>query len=370
MSNQYRIIEESTWPRAMHCEVFRGSVEPAFCVTCQVDVTRFRRRMKAQGLSFTLAMVYAVCRCANQVEAFRCRFREGRVVLYDKIDTAFTYLPPGEELFKVVNVPLLDTLEDYVALASQTAREQTACFTGPLGEDVFQCSPLPWLSYTHISHTNSGKKEQATPLFDWGKYSKRDGRYWMPLSIQAHHSFVDGIHVARFVEKLQAYLDRDPALELYQGCDRVRETGALFQEYTDMLVEGDPGFQAYLDLQNYDDELAHLEKKYGPPHGRLFLAYYAGELAGCIGLRRLDEARCEMKRLYVRPKFRGKCIGEALVETLLGEARSMGYTAMLLDTLPFLQSALKLYRRFGFYEIESYNDSPLDTSIYMKADLT
>lgn len=158
-------------------------------------------------------------------------------------------------------------------------------------------------------------------------------------------------------------------IKLLPGCDRPQEVGVLFREYTDMLVKGDPAFQDYLTVQNYDDELAHLEKKYGSPHGRLYLAYYHGELAGCIALRHLNGEDCEMKRLYVRPAFRGKHIGETLVETLLREAKAMGYTHMLLDTLPFLQSALKLYRRFGFYEIDSYNDSPLDTSIYMRADL-
>ena len=63
-----------------------------------------------------------------------------------------------------------------------------------MGNDVFQCSPMPWVTYTHISHTNSGKKDNATPLFDWGKFFDRNGRIIMPVSIQAHHSFVDGLH--------------------------------------------------------------------------------------------------------------------------------------------------------------------------------
>ena len=92
MANSYQIIDEKTWERAMHCMVFRNSVEPAFCVTFEADITNYKRMVKEQGLSFTLAMVYAVCRCANKIEAFRYRFVDGQVVLYDKIDTAFTYL--------------------------------------------------------------------------------------------------------------------------------------------------------------------------------------------------------------------------------------------------------------------------------------
>ena len=92
MANAYRVIDETVWERSMHCVVFRNSVEPAFCVTFEADITRFRDRIKAEGLSFTLAMVYAVCKCANEVEAFRYRFLSGKVVLYERIDTAFTYL--------------------------------------------------------------------------------------------------------------------------------------------------------------------------------------------------------------------------------------------------------------------------------------
>ena len=199
MANKYEVIDESTWERAMHCMVFRNSIEPAFCVTFEADITEFK--------NFTLAMVYAVCKCANEVEALRYRFLDGKVVLYERIDTAFTYLNKETGLFKVVNVPFIENLSEYVALATKTAEEQQEYFTAPLGNDVFQCSPMPWVTYTHISHTNSGKKDNATPLFDWGKYYEKDGRVLIPISIQAHHSFVDGIHIGQFVDVLQKFFD-------------------------------------------------------------------------------------------------------------------------------------------------------------------
>lgn len=207
MAGKYQIIDESTWPRATHCAVFRNSIEPAFCVTFEVDVTKFRATVKQSGLSFTLSMVYAVCTCANKIEAFRYRFLDGKVVLFDTIGTAFTYLNKTTGLFKVVSVPMQDTLCEYVALAARTAREQKAYFTGPLGNDVFQCSPMPWVAYTHISHTNSGRKDNATPLFDWGKYHEANGKIVMPVSVQAHHSFVDGLHIGEFADALQRFLD-------------------------------------------------------------------------------------------------------------------------------------------------------------------
>lgn len=143
----------------------------------------------------------------REIEAFRYRFLDGKIVLFDRIDTAFTYLNKDTELFKVVNVPMMDTLEEYVKLAAKTAEEQKEYFTGPLGNDVFQCSPMPWVTYTHISHTNSGKKDNATPLFDWGKYYEKNGRIIMPLSVQANHSFVDGIHIGKFADSLQRYMN-------------------------------------------------------------------------------------------------------------------------------------------------------------------
>ncbi len=205
--NTYQVIDERNWERAMHCMVFRESVEPAFCVTFEADITNFRRKVKAQNLSFTLAFVYAVCKCADEIEAFRYRFLDGKVVLFGHIDTAFTYLNQDTGLFKVVNVPLRGSIQEYVETAGRIAREQKEYFTGPLGNDVFQCSPMPWVTYTHISHTNSGKKDNATPLFDWGKYYEKDGKIVMPVSVQAHHSFVDGIHVGQFADRLQKYLE-------------------------------------------------------------------------------------------------------------------------------------------------------------------
>lgn len=205
--NTFKTINESMWDRAIHCSIFRNSLEPAFCITFEVDVTGFKKKMKEQNLSFTLGMVHTVSKIANEIEAFRYRFYEGKIVLFDQIDTAFTYLNPKTGLFKVVNVPFKEDLIEYINLAKKTAEKQEVYFTGPLGIDVFQCSPLPWINYTHISHTNSGKKDNATPLFDWGKFRQRDERFIMPLSVQAHHSFVDGIHIGEFVDKLQSYLD-------------------------------------------------------------------------------------------------------------------------------------------------------------------
>ena len=152
----------------------------------------------------------------------------------------------------------------------------------------------------------------------------------------------------------------------YSYKDEVRE---LFSEYTAMLIEGDPQFKEYLSIQNFDRELEDLEYKYGLPYGRLYLVYCGESLAGCIGLRKISNDICEMKRLYVRPLFRKNGIGDFLVKRTIADAKEIGYKKMRLDTLPFLTSAEKLYRKNGFYDIPCYNNSPMHSSIYMQLDL-
>lgn len=158
-------------------------------------------------------------------------------------------------------------------------------------------------------------------------------------------------------------------IEIIPAYNHPQEIGALFTEYTDMLIAGDRTVRDYLDIQHYDEEIKHLEGKYGLPYGRLYLAYCDGEAAGCIGLRKLDAQRCEMKRLYVRPQFRGRRLGEQLVEKIIEDARAIGYSHIMLDTLPFLEAAISMYQKFGFFTTERYNDSPVDSTIYMKLEL-
>ena len=158
-------------------------------------------------------------------------------------------------------------------------------------------------------------------------------------------------------------------LELVPAYGHQEEIVTLFTEYTEMLMKQDAVVRQYLILQNYQKELEHPENKYGMPEGRLYLAYWDGQLAGCIGLRKLDEKRGELKRLYVRPQFRGCRIGEALIRRILDDARAIGYRYVLLDTLPFLHAAITLYRKIGFHEIGCYNDSPAETTIFMQYDL-
>ena len=148
-----------------------------------------------------------------------------------------------------------------------------------------------------------------------------------------------------------------------ESAAQVEQARELFLEYAKSL-----GFS--LCFQGFDQELAGLPGGYAPPEGRLLLAEFEGQLAGCVALHKLEEGICEMKRLYVRPAFRGKGLGRVLVERIIAEARSLGYQRMRLDTVePVMKDAVAMYRRFGFREIAPYCVNPQAGVIYMELDL-
>ena len=113
-------------------------------------------------------------------------------------------------------------------------------------------------------------------------------------------------------------------------------------------------------FQNYAQEMADLPGGYAPPGGLLYLAEVDGEPAGCVGLRRLADGVCEMKRLYVEPAVRGRGLGRELALAAIRAARSLGYRRMQLDTLPAMRIAVKLYRQLGFSEAPAHYPSPLE----------
>lgn len=144
--------------------------------------------------------------------------------------------------------------------------------------------------------------------------------------------------------------------------DAVAQARELFCEYA---------AESQLDLcfQNFEAELAGLPGAYAPPEGRLLLALYEGQLVGCVALRKFEDGVCEMKRLFVRPAFRGQGIGRALAVRVVDEARAARYLRMRLDTLDRMKAAITLYESLGFRRIEAYRPNPLEDVVYMELTL-
>ena len=147
-----------------------------------------------------------------------------------------------------------------------------------------------------------------------------------------------------------------------QGAADIAVVRDLFREYAG-------GLGVSLCFQGFDEELETLPGAYAPPRGILLLARCSGSIAGCVGLRPLDDERGEMKRLYLRPRFRGSGLGRRLAEAVIAAARATGYRSLVLDSLATMQEARALYDSLGFRPIPAYYDNPLPGVLYAALDL-
>ena len=149
-------------------------------------------------------------------------------------------------------------------------------------------------------------------------------------------------------------------VQVHEKGERLEDVRALFIEYAESL-----GFS--LCFQGFDEELRELPGMYAPPRGRLLLAIEDGRPAGCVGLHEWDGSAAEMKRLYVRPEFRGRDLGRRLALAALDEARAAGYSSVRLDTIPSkMEAAIAMYRQLGFREISPYRENPIPGALYLE----
>jgi len=153
-------------------------------------------------------------------------------------------------------------------------------------------------------------------------------------------------------------------LEIIESYDdrTIAAARVLIKEYAEFL-----GFD--LNFQDFAEEMEHFPGTYAPPDGCLLLARESDETAGCVALHKINDQICEMKRLFVRPTFRGRAIGRRLVERIIEKARRMGYRTMRLDTVPQLESANRLYEKEGFKDIEPYYHNPIEGARFMELEL-
>jgi chloramphenicol O-acetyltransferase type A len=208
-----KTIDLSQWKRREHFEFFYRADYPQYNICANIDITRFLAYVKENNLSFYYAMIYAVTDVANQCENFKYRIREGKtIVLHDKLIPSYTDIEPNstDDLFKLITLDLEDNIFDFVCKAREAVVNQKEYFAFErfVGHDEFLfITCIPWISFTHLSHTISLNRNDAVPRISWGKYFKEGEKTLLPFSVQVHHAFVDGVHVGNYFEKLQKYLD-------------------------------------------------------------------------------------------------------------------------------------------------------------------
>lgn len=204
-----RIVNLDEWDRIQHYKFFSGMDYPQTNISMNIDITNFLSKVKEKKLPFYYAMIYASMTVLNEVEEFRYRVRDGQVIVHDMTHPSFTEMTPGSDLFKFVTVNLEGTLEDFVRAAKNKVDAQTEYF--PFSElvrdDLVYITCIPWISFTQLNHTITLRKDDAAPRISWGKYYKEADKILLPYSVQVNHAFADGIHIGRYVEKLQAFMD-------------------------------------------------------------------------------------------------------------------------------------------------------------------
>ncbi len=202
-----REIDMASWSRREHFEFFRRADLPFYNVNANVDVTGLRECARARALSFNSVLIHVAMRAVNGVENFRYRLRGETVVLHDRLHPSFAHLKEGEELFRMITVDFVDDLLEF-AVGVREAIDASNSWFGLeklVGrDDLVFISSLPWISFTGVDHTLSLKREDAMPRLTWGKCFEEHGRTLLPFNVQVNHMFVDGLHVGRFFERLDA----------------------------------------------------------------------------------------------------------------------------------------------------------------------
>ena len=205
-----QVIDLKTWDRTMHYMFFKRMDYPQYTICTNIDITNFYNKTKEQGISFYYAMIYAAMYSLNQVENFKYRIHGEQVVLHDIIHPSFTDMSKDTDLFKMVTTEMQASLAEYVDKASEKAKKQNDYFVKEDLEgrdDLAYITCIPWVSFTHLSHTISFNNDDSVPRLAWGKYFEENGKRLLPFSVQAHHSFVDGIHMGQYIDNLQKYLN-------------------------------------------------------------------------------------------------------------------------------------------------------------------
>ncbi|MGI1820584.1 tetratricopeptide repeat protein [Exiguobacterium sp. TRN 1102] len=231
-------IEIETWARRKHFAFFKAFDAPHFNVTANVDVTNLYTYAKESNQSFFKLFLYGAVRAANAIPELRYRIRGEEVVEHEVVHPSFTVML-DEDVFNfcaaTFNEDLPTFLQEVTTRMEQAGDEVVVGDDEP--DDLLYITSVPWVTFTSIMHPTHQQQHDSVPRIAWGKFERQGERLVMPLSVQAHHALVDGVHIGKYYETLQAWLDQEFAQEgtdvteenEFDRAVRLREEGQLEQ---------------------------------------------------------------------------------------------------------------------------------------------
>jgi chloramphenicol O-acetyltransferase type A len=205
-------IDTATWPRRDAFEYFRGFDKPYFNVCTRLDVARLKAAAAEAGGGLSLAVYFIALRLANQQEPFRLRLEGGRVRVHERVRASTTVLR-DDESFGFAELEPDDDFRVFsrqAGAAIQRARERGAAFEPRVDESaVIHLTTLPWVHFSSFSHARNWGREDSVPKLAFGRAEAEGAHLWLPVSVEVHHALMDGLHVGRYLEALDAAL-REP----------------------------------------------------------------------------------------------------------------------------------------------------------------
>lgn len=204
-----RTIDLATWPRRKHFELFNAFDYPHFGLCANVDITELYAVVQAQRLSLTTVLTYGLARTANALSEFRYRIRDGKVVEHAVVHPSVTLLVE-DDLFSFCTLTYHERFAEFAAAAAATmarVKSHPTLEDEAEQDDLLYMTSIPWVSFTGLLHPIHMHPTDSVPRISWGKFFTDDGHLKLPLSVQAHHALMDGIHMARYFLQAQEWLD-------------------------------------------------------------------------------------------------------------------------------------------------------------------
>jgi len=205
----YSEVDIEKWPRKTTYEFFKDYEDPFFNFSANVDVTRLYRFSKENDLSYSLAAVFYTLAATNEIQEFRIRLVNGRLVEFDQIHATQTILN-DDDTFSFSYYEMRGDVFEFVREAKEAVKRYKALKTFDVETDRFDliyCSVIPWVSFTSFKHASRLDKDQTIPRIVFGKIFDSGETKHMPLSVEANHMIMDGLHVGRFFNRFQELID-------------------------------------------------------------------------------------------------------------------------------------------------------------------